>query len=700
MADDIDRLILQMSADLRRMEKSMDKGRQKANRTARSIESRFDRMNRSLSRSGQRLGQVMSRAFGPILAAATVAGLARVTTGALAAAEAIQDMAGRANVSAEFLQELRYVTSQNGAEVRDFDDAISRLNRRLGLFLQDGAGPAANAFRRLGLDSRIANGELRNSEDVFDAAVRAMQGIENQAERSAIASQLFGEDSGPRLVQLMSLGTDAMNEQRQAARDLGIVMSNDLVDEAARASDTLERMNMQFSTSVNSAIASQADELVALADSLARVAEWAVNAAGAMGDFFSRFAAEGEGLALPATEEGLQARIAQLNRLRAELELGGRLDPEDFTATTLNSPFAQPGQVNLARLEESRARDIGRLVGPSRRDELIRAAEASGQSLAEVFAQELAGLAAAAEERLSQLGTPSLPSVGGGSAGGTGLDRETAADAAARQLENQRAREAVDNEAWLRRHNERIALQRIEIENEIELARLRGDDEEVRRLERELELQERINALVGSGVAYRDAQASAGAYLDAAELARQQGEYREFFRSAFRDGMLAALDGNAGEALSAWWRSYVSRALSGVLDRLADTVFDAISNAGSGGTGGLLSRVGNWFGGFFAQGGTMTPGQYGYAGEAGMERIDALPGGGVKITPVGGVGRASGASAPQALRILLEVQEGDMFASRVASISADAVGKSMPVTVDLARQAASADLSAYRRDKL
>ncbi|MAC89654.1 hypothetical protein [Maricaulis sp.] len=636
MADDVDRMILQMSADLRRMERSFERGQQKANQTAGRIEGRFNRMNRNLARSGDQLGRVLGRAMGPLLAGATVAGLARITTGALAAAEAIQDMSRRANTSSEFLQELRYVTSQNGAETRDFDDAISRLNRRLGLFLQDGAGPAANAFERLGLTARITSGELRNSEDVFNAAVSAMQGIESQAERSALASQMFGEDSGPRLVQLMSLGTSAMADQRQAARELGVVMSNELVDKAAEASDVLERMNMQFSATVNTAIAENADELIALANALSEVAAWAVEASGNIGSFFQQFERSGGGdfAITPIDTDEVDAQLAAIDRAqqmlanyRAGSEVGG------VRMTQIQSAVGRDALEDEGFTMGARSRlDAGELLFLSEMLEMraadLRAARAAleNQTLMRRFNEEVRPGRREGDR--------------GRSSGGTGLDQSTADDSAAREIANLRAREAAESATWLRRYNERINLQRQEIENEIELARLRGDDDEVRRLERQLELQERINGLVSNGVAYRDAQAQAGEHLDAEDLARRQGEYREFFRGAFRDGMLAALDGNAGEALSSWWREYVTRAMSNVLDRLADQVFNLIANMGSGGGGNIMAQAAS-FAGFFSRGGTMSAGQYGYVGEKGVERAEALPGGGVKITPVGG-GPSSG----------------------------------------------------------
>ena len=662
---DIATLITRLDVRMDKFERAFDRAERKAGTTTRGIDRQFSRLNRRVERYGQQMGRGFTRAFAPLIALAAPAALGAVVQRSLAAAEAIQDMSSRANVAAEFLQELRYAASQNGAEARDFDDAISRLNRRLGLLLTTGTSPAKAAFDELGLTTRIASGELRDAESVFNAAVGAMQRIETQAERSALASQLFGEDSGPRLLQLMSLGTRGIEEQRQAARDLGVVMSNALVDEAARAADTLERMHLQFTTGVNSAIASQADELVALAEALGRVAEWAVNAGAAMGDFFSRFSVEGQGLALPSTEEGLQARLAQINRLRSELDLGGRLEAGDFTGTTLNSPFAQPGQVGLARIEEARAREIGQLVGSSRRQELIAAAEETGESLASVFARELAGMAASVETRLNDLpsSTDTGNDTGNGNSGTASFDRDAANTAAEEAADRARAREQAYNEQWLRQYRQREALELRELEHQRTLAELRGDDDTLRRLEREIELRERTVALMEMGVAYGEAGTMAGQELDAEELARNQGEFRDFFRDAFKDGLLATFDGNAGEALSNWWREYVSRAMSGVLDQLADLAFNFLSEN----AGGIGQGIASVFGGFRANGGPTYPNRYYEVGEKGRERFIPSMAGSVVPMASPALPARSGMVAGSVVR--LQIEEGPLFNSRVSSIA-------------------------------
>ena len=254
-------LILRIRGDLRDVQT-------KLNRLERDGTTAANRIARQFSRAGSTIAGAFRAARGPLLALGGAAGsIGFLAQRSLAAAENIQDLADRANVSAEFLQELRFVTNQSGASARDFDDAISRLNRRFGLFIQNlrtgegEAGPAAAAFRALGLESRIASGEISNSEQAFFAIVDALQSVESQAQRSALASQVFGEDSGPRLVGLLNRGTDGIRDLAQEARQLGVVMSDELVANGARASDQLEILGTVLRTRVVAAVVENAEEI-------------------------------------------------------------------------------------------------------------------------------------------------------------------------------------------------------------------------------------------------------------------------------------------------------------------------------------------------------------------------------------------------------------------------------------------------------
>lgn len=289
MADD--QYLIEIRSDISDLRRDMETVRRDVRRTS-------NQMSRDMERSGRSIKESFTRAAAGIAAAFAAVQSARalgdIAVQALGAAEAIQDVADAANVSAEFLQGLRGVTQQSGAEARNFDDAIVRLNRRLGLFSQylatgEGeAGPAANALRALGLEADVAAGRLDNTEQAFFATVDALQNVENQSRRAALASQLFGEDSGPRLVGLINRGTVGILELVEAMRDAGRIMSNDLTAGAAAASDELEILDEIVQARLNAAIAENKDAVVALAEVYADLQIAAINTGGALAELAQR----------------------------------------------------------------------------------------------------------------------------------------------------------------------------------------------------------------------------------------------------------------------------------------------------------------------------------------------------------------------------------------------------------------------------
>ncbi len=166
------------------MEQSGRAIRQSFSRAAAGMRTSITNARAAVNRQIGEIGSQINRATvaAASLGAAFVAiqgarALADTTVQALGAAEAIQDVADAANVSAEFLQGLRGVTQQSGAEARHFDDAIVRLNRPLGLFSQhlatcEGeAGPAANTLRALSLESPRAAGRHEHTQKALHAPV-------------------------------------------------------------------------------------------------------------------------------------------------------------------------------------------------------------------------------------------------------------------------------------------------------------------------------------------------------------------------------------------------------------------------------------------------------------------------------------------------------------------------------------------------
>ncbi|MFN8993177.1 MAG: hypothetical protein ACK5X3_05865 [Pseudomonadota bacterium] len=165
-------------------------------------------------------------------AMAASAGAAFVTFGAqaLTAADDIGDAAARIGISAEAFQKLGAAASAAGGTPELMTAALDKLNVGLGAFVQTGGGPAAQAFKDMGLASKIASGEIQTADQAFYAAAKAMEGIESPAEKARISMQLFGRAAGADMLEVLAAGEQGLKQYGEAAANSGRIMSTEMTD--------------------------------------------------------------------------------------------------------------------------------------------------------------------------------------------------------------------------------------------------------------------------------------------------------------------------------------------------------------------------------------------------------------------------------------------------------------------------------------
>lgn len=200
--------------------------------------------SRDLRSSMQRLGGAVTNArnaFAALAGVLAIREMAQFVQTALGAAESIADVAKQANVSATSLQGLRRAFDQNGGSAEKMDQALIRFNRRLGL-AAEGTGAAKDTFGELGVAIRDSRGNLRDTEDVLRDAIDAIADMDDASRQAAQASELFGEDAGPRLVPLLKQGSGAIDDYVGDLRELRTLFENDIVNSAGSASAALRRV--------------------------------------------------------------------------------------------------------------------------------------------------------------------------------------------------------------------------------------------------------------------------------------------------------------------------------------------------------------------------------------------------------------------------------------------------------------------------
>jgi hypothetical protein len=188
----------------------------------------------------------------------------------ISAADAIGKTADKIGVGVEALQELRFAAKASGIEQQTLDMALQRFTRRAAEAAQ-GTGEAKDALAQLGIALRDQSGNLRRSEDLLGDIADAFARIEDPAERVRLAFKLF-DSEGVALVNLLRNGSGTLEEMRERARDLGIVLDEALVRDAERARTELDTLAQVISANLTRAALEAAPVIADLSSWLADVA--------------------------------------------------------------------------------------------------------------------------------------------------------------------------------------------------------------------------------------------------------------------------------------------------------------------------------------------------------------------------------------------------------------------------------------------
>lgn len=198
---------------------------------------RFGRAMNGIGKGFSNIG-AMATNLGGKLSVATAAmgvvaaGAIAITRSAADAGEAIANGAKAAGLSTTAYQEYGYALSE-AADMsgEEFAAATVKLNKQLGA-ARDGSASAIASFERLGISAAdIASGAV-TGDDALAALVTTLENTNDPAIAAAIASEVLGK-SGARMGGMLAGTVGQVDDLRESARGLGIIMSED----AVRASD-------------------------------------------------------------------------------------------------------------------------------------------------------------------------------------------------------------------------------------------------------------------------------------------------------------------------------------------------------------------------------------------------------------------------------------------------------------------------------
>ncbi len=247
MATEVERLVTLLEARITGYERELKKASQQADREARNIERRFNKMNDTLGRqfaaSAQAIGGGIGKingllgALGAGVSISAIVGLGRAS---LQLADDLQDTSEQLGVSTRALQVYRFGAAEAGIEAGKMDQAILKLSTTIG---EAAAGDEAaqKKFRALGISFEDGEKKARSAEAVLADLADLIQSLPTPAERAAAAAVLLGERAGPRLAALLSQGAEGLRKLEKAADDAGQIMSDETIQRLAAAQRAIEK---------------------------------------------------------------------------------------------------------------------------------------------------------------------------------------------------------------------------------------------------------------------------------------------------------------------------------------------------------------------------------------------------------------------------------------------------------------------------
>lgn len=208
-------------------------------------ESKWNTFGEKLSGGLSKVGNVAKSLYSGVFGGNLGAWIRNIADEASAAGDKIDKQSQALGMSRKAYQEWDYILSQSGASIDSLGVSMKTLNSAV---LNTLADPKKNkdmvgVFDELGLSLAELNGLTQESQ--LEKVVRAFQQLPAGADKSALAVKLFGRN-GQDLLPLLNSSADSIDEMRQRAEELGLIMGDDAIDAAVAYNDALDDMDRTF----------------------------------------------------------------------------------------------------------------------------------------------------------------------------------------------------------------------------------------------------------------------------------------------------------------------------------------------------------------------------------------------------------------------------------------------------------------------
>ena len=237
---------------------------------------------KALSESLKSAGQSITEAGEKLQGLSTAGAAAATAIGALAVksgawADDLNTLSTIYGISTTELQKYSAAANLVDVDVETIAASHVKLTKSMNSAL-DGTGAQAEAFKKLGVETKNADGSLRSSDEVWNDVIKSLGSVSNETERDALAMTLLGK-SAMELNPLIEDGGETYKKMAETMKKYGLdFIDEDTLAKANEFNDELDIMKAVGLTALQSVGASLAGYLApALAkvvDAVGKLAGW------------------------------------------------------------------------------------------------------------------------------------------------------------------------------------------------------------------------------------------------------------------------------------------------------------------------------------------------------------------------------------------------------------------------------------------
>jgi len=185
----------------------------------------------------------MAGALGISLGVSTaISGIQRFVSSTIELADSMGKTAEQTGLTIEEISALRFATEQADVDFGTLQSSLTKFNRTIA---EAGSGnkAAKDAFLQLGISMETV--KATKSEDLFMLVAQRVSELGSEADRTKALVDVFGR-SGADLAPLFSQGAEGIAKAKEAAKELGVVISGEANDKVRKLGDQADLLSKKW----------------------------------------------------------------------------------------------------------------------------------------------------------------------------------------------------------------------------------------------------------------------------------------------------------------------------------------------------------------------------------------------------------------------------------------------------------------------